>query len=568
MILSHSSRSRLLSLSLVAASLAATHVVLPSSGAGQDAMFRVRPRTQKGVYQPPTILDTSKKLSIPEAPSSAADDRHSASQRSFVEPADSEVIQQSMPPETMPPEAMPPAEKPRRKGRLVPTVVQVANFAAPQNEIYEVPAEAGTVLQPKPVPMISQGHGEVIYQNSMPPGHQSQHYSMDQHVYGNQSACDAMPVDYGCDSGGDWLLGPRIFGACCDVPDCGGCSQGFIPVPDFHNGCWYATADWINWKRRGQDFPVLAANTTAPGNPALFGGQGRSGEDAENGFLVTLGRWADRHKSQAIQARFWALEEQNHGFAAGSTSPISIGIPFTQVPGNTAAFFPTVNTANTNPNEFLNIGFDSSVMGADIVVRQLWNRGLGGRADFIYGYQYFRLEENLNIGYATQTAPGPPIALLRSHDTFDVSNDFHAAKLGFSLRYDESWWAFDGLFTLGFGGVNRKANLIGNSTIQVGANDPVAQGAGSLIQPSNAGRTSDTSFAVSPEVNVGLGYRLNSNMHVRVGYTYLMVTDVLQVHRTIDKTVNLNQPADRPVRSLTSGDYWVQGLNLGLTFNY
>lgn len=558
MIVSHSCRSRLLTLSFLAASLPA----LSLSSLGQDMMIRPRQRSQKGVYQPPTLLDTSKRLSVANSPVDA--------ESPTVESKSNRVSQIPSPP--LPAEQSSPAEKTRRKGRLVPTVVQVANFSPTQDVVEEIPAEVGSVLEPQPVPMISEGHGEVIYQNALPPGHGQPTYSTGHHpAYSIESACDAMPMDYGCDSGGDWLLGPRIFGQCCNVPDCGGCggcSEGFIPVPDFHNGCWYATAEWLNWKRRGQDFPVLAANTSAQGNPALFGGQGRSGEDMDNGFMVSLGRWTDSHKTQAVQARFWALEEQNFGFAANAASPISIGIPFTRLPGNTADFFPTVNTANNNPNEFLNIGYDSSVLGADIVIRQLWNRGLGGRADFVYGYQYFRLEEGLDVSYATQLAPGPPVALLRSNDSFNVTNDFHAAKLGFSLRYDERYWAFDGLFTLGFGGVRREANLIGASTIQNGDNDPVAQLGGSLIQPSNAGKDSDSSFAVSPEVNVGLGYRLNPNMHFRVGYTYLMVTDMLQVYRTIDTSVNLNQPADRPARAFTSGDYWVQGLNLGLTFNY
>lgn len=526
-----------------------------STATAQEMVWRTKSSSDKGVYQPPTLLDTAKRISV--AGTQTADSQ-ADSIPSAQAPFDANRVKENRAAKS----------KQRAKaGGLVPTVVQATYMSIPQDEVDEVapevPAEPGSVLEPQPVPMIENGHGEVIYENS--------YLGPTQMPYHGEVACDAIPMDYGCDSPGDWLLGPRIFGNCCEVPNCGGCgtcSTGFIPLPNFHNGCWYSTFDWLNWERRGQDLPVLAQNTGVNPPVDLFGGQ-RLGQDMDNGFRVMLGRWSDPHRVQAVQARFWALEEQDFGFTANNTSTFAIGIPYLDANLlNADTIFPVIDPANAG--ESLNIAYDSNVLGADITIRHLWNRGLGGRIDVVYGYQYFRLDETLDIALATRRDDAIN-RLLTINDRFDIANNFHGAKLGFNVRYDENAWAFDGMFTLALGGIERKAALTGVGNIQNLDNPlepPAPQPGGLFVQPSNAGNNSSSTFAVSPEVNVGLAYRLNHHMHFRVGYSYLMVTDVLQVHRTIDRSISLDQANPAPSRNFNYGDYWVQGLNLGLTFNY
>jgi hypothetical protein len=546
---------------------------------GQESMHRRQPHSERAVYQPPSILDVRE----------GGDGGQPQPAAVLVEAVPKATLSVGGSPTTNPPTArktrsnagtqsvqgtasQPPvghAVSHASRG-LVPTVVQVAGYTLTQDsDIESVPAESGKILHPSPTPLLESDDSEVIYSDDgsipmsggnfypAPYGEVGETYC--------DSACDAMPFDQGCDSPGDWLLGPTLSGGHCGGAGCGGCGQcsgGFIPVPDFHNRCWFGGAEWLNFTRRGQDFPVLAANVTTPATPiALFGGRGTSGEDAESGFRVRLGRWLDSRQMHSVEARFWALDDESYGFFADQTANFPVGIPFN---GNT--FFQAVNNPG-QANEFLNVDFESKVYGGDLTLRQLMHRGLGGRMDFVYGYQYFRLDEMLIIGLETNNA-GPPASIRRAQDQFDVENDFHAARLGFSLRYDEGPWAFDGLFAMGFGAVRRTADLSFVASNQIPPTDPVADTSGaSLVQASNAGKTDTSTFAVSPEVDLRLSYRLNSNLDFSVGYTYLMVSDVLQVYQTIDTTVDLTG-GTRPVRSFSSGDYWVQGLSLGAAWNY
>ena len=525
------SSSRFLMATLLTASL----TVLPSVVDGQDSMFRIQPRSQRGVYQPPTILDVKAGIQLkPERPQTTGNPSIPAP------PMDADAQQQP-----------------------APVVVQVAHMALPQEDS-SVLAEPGQLMEPPPAHLIEGNQGEVIYEDHIQaPTSLPQYYD---------NSCDAMPYDLGCDSPGDWLLGPTLLGGCCSTPNCGGCggcSNGFIPVPDLRSRCWFGSVEWLSYERRGQDLPVLAERTNVTPNTSLFGGSGRLGEDQESGVQFMLGRWLDPYQTQSLQGRYWGMSDETFGFSADSTVGFPVAIPFTSL-GVGAATFPVISDPS-DILESLDIGFESKLLGGDIVFRHLASRGLGGRVDFFYGYQYLRLDEDLIINATNVRQVIPNVdSTVATLDQFGVRNDFHAAKFGFDLRYDEGPWVFDSRFAFGLGGMKRRAVLAGRTTITEIAN-PVntsTVASGLLVRDSNAGDDSTSSFAISPEVNVGLGYRLNPNMNFRVGYTFLMVTDALQAYRTIDTTVDETIAATRPVRDFTYGDYWVQGLHLGVTFNY
>jgi len=188
----------------------------------------------------------------------------------------------------------------------------------------------------------------------------------------------------------------------------------------------------------------------------------------------------------------------------------------------------------------------------------------------MYGYQFFRLNESLSMRSQAVALLPPPLTTTSISDTFDISNEFHGGNVGLAMHYRELRWSFNGLFKVGIGAINRQAdlNFAGTDNTQ-GGGGPTPTTEGYLINAANAGSGSDSTFAVIPEISLGLGYQLNRYTDFTFGYNYLMVSDVLQVDGAINTTVDItNVPPTAPTRNFSYGDYWMHGVHVGVNFNY
>lgn len=439
-------------------------------------------------------------------------------------------------------------------------VTPVAAIEAPQPAILG-PAQAEEI----PVPQ-----GEEIYFDQDSYGDSGMPY-VEEGYYGevHDTSCDAFPMNGGrpgCGLEGGYWNEPA-----CGLENCGGCDMcatGCIPLPRLCADQWFGSAEWLLWYRRGQSYPVLAATPagTAAGTP-LFGGE-RIGESDESGLRLTVGHWLDNAQCQSITVRLWGLDDEDVNFRATGADGLTVVRPFRNVTATpaTAGEFIAVNPGT---QDFLDIGFSSELYGGDAAFRQLWVRGLGGRIDFLYGYQYLRLDENLTFNSRTA---GPADSTQLITDVFDVENEFHGGQVGLAIHYDERCWSFDALAKLGLGSLQRRGDLSGTTITRIGAAES-SENQGLLVRSTNAGSTGDGTFAVAPEVSVGLGYRLNRCLDVTFGYSFLMITDALQTWQTLDDSlaVNLEDPPVDPAspsRSFSYNDYWVQGIQFGVNYNF
>ena len=95
-----------------------------------------------------------------------------------------------------------------------------------------------------------------------------------------------------------------------------------------------------------------------------------------------------------------------------------------------------------------------------------------------------------------------------------------------------------------------------------------------LLTAGRTGSVDSCIFAVVPEVRVGVGYRLTDCIQVTVGYNLMWWTNVVRAGDQIDLAVNPNQlpPVVGPIAVQAPGirdtTMWVQGLSLGVLFNY
>ena len=153
---------------------------------------------------------------------------------------------------------------------------------------------------------------------------------------------------------------------------------------------------------------------------------------------------------------------------------------------------------------------------------------------------------------------------------FDVENEFHGGQLGLASMCRYGCWSFSSLAKVGFGSLARRANLSGQTTTSVDAVTAVDPN-GLLVRSTNAGDTTDHTFAWVPEIDLTLGYRRFPNYEVTFGYHIVALTESLQVSDVIDPdlAVNLAAPPtgrQAPARAFEHDTYYVHGLHFGIQY--
>jgi hypothetical protein len=131
---------------------------------------------------------------------------------------------------------------------------------------------------------------------------------------------------------------------------------------------------------------------------------------------------------------------------------------------------------------------------------------------------------------------------------------------------------------LALGDLHESVNILGTSALDQPGLPSINVSGGQFAAPSNSGRATRDEFAVMPELELTLGYQLNQNYRVFIGYDLLYLNRVArpgsQVDLIVDTRGNPIDPAftgeatsfPRPLFSDTN--FWVQGLDFGLEVSF
>jgi len=238
----------------------------------------------------------------------------------------------------------------------------------------------------------------------------------------------------------------------------------------------------------------------------------------------------------------------------------------------------------------------------------------GVTVDFLIGPRFLELEETLSVNSATQLGiPGTfqPIlqvnpfgvltqvgatfvpgsttlggvqvfspATIEVRDLFKVTNQFYGGQIGLRTEWRLGGWCsllFSG--KLAIGDMHETIEVSGGS----GFNDPTRVQVGTsvgglLANASNIGKYHHDEFAVMPEFNGSIGVNLTRSLTGYIGYNFLYINQVARPGSQINPVVNTasvpfspNYGTIRP--NTTSGlfaqdDYWLMGVNFGMSFRY
>jgi len=349
---------------------------------------------------------------------------------------------------------------------------------------------------------------------------------------------------------------------------------------------WWASADYMMGWLRERNLPPLV--TTSPagtdradagvigraGTTILFGGQPLESK-LQSGGRLEVGHWFADDFAWAVGGFFLGGEE--HRFSASSDGTPILGRPF--IDTATGQFATALISFPNLFNGSININASSDpLVGAHFNVRERFYADEAIRAEALVGYRFLHYGEAVDIAsdFITNEAPALPGTRLQVNDRFTTSNDFHGGDIGVRVEMFHQALSLELLGKIAVGNLYRRVHIIGDTTVTAPNQAPVTSEGGLLALSSNIGSYGRSDWVAVPELGLTVGYQMRSNLRLKLGYTFLMMTDMARAGDQIDITVNQdllppplpNATPLRPAFGFQRTDLWMQSLNFGIEYRF
>lgn len=388
------------------------------------------------------------------------------------------------------------------------------------------------------------------------------------------SAGCGSPTCLNCEGGCSYFDGPY----CCE---CGIDTRMYRSL--FLARLW-VEAEYLAWASSKTHLPPLlttGAPTTPPdqagvlGRPdtvILFGGTDVHG-DLRSGGRLSGGYWFTPEHRFGVEASFFDVDVgDTKCLASGQDFPV-LARPIvdaqTGLPSSVIVSHPDLELGTAL------VRSDVDFLGAEALLRHLLQARQGYRLDGVAGYRYHRLYDGLFIDGRTGSSEEIE---LRRFDDLESENEFHGGEVGLIGRWWGRRWALQVLGKAALGGTRTVATIDGATAVTYEVDDvptTYTHSGGVLAQDSNIGRYTQSEFSAVGELGFRIEYALTHQLYVTCGYTLIYWPDVCRVTDGIDVTVDpsqippeVNPAATRPGFDLRSADFWAQGLNIGLHYEF
>jgi hypothetical protein len=345
----------------------------------------------------------------------------------------------------------------------------------------------------------------------------------------------------------------------------------------------WLTAESLLWFSEQQNAPALVTTADqgtlpvagANGVTTAFGGPDGIDRGIIPGFRLEAGMFIDSDEKIAAVGRVYGIFQNEASYSASSTGGTpSLGLPFYNLQSQQPdAFLVGYRTGGgiLASEGTVNARSDLQMLGAEGSLHLLLSRSSKHRADMLVGYTYNRLNNSIGVvSQSTDFAPAngiPDVTVFDINDLFETENTFHGAHLGVLSSVTASQISLTTLAKVSFGSMSQTAATRGFTTETFNGSASTSAG-GILTQASNIGSQSRNQFAFIPELGIKLGYQVNDNVNLSVGYTFMFWSTVALAGDQIDTTVDLTQAAARPAPMFEDSTFWMQGIDLGLSIDY
>jgi hypothetical protein len=210
-------------------------------------------------------------------------------------------------------------------------------------------------------------------------------------------------------------------------------------------------------------------------------------------------------------------------------------------------------------------------------------------ADGLVGFRYMRLAEQLGVSELINQLPGsnaltylgptvPPPDALAVQDSFSTSNQFFGPQIGGRLTYEQTWYSVEGFAKVAFGATQQLVNIDGSTTLLTPTGNSTATG-GVLALSSNIGAHNQTVFGILPEFGITVGVNLTQHIQLKLGYSFLMLNQVVRPGLQIDHNVNPSlipgsfsygnfTGATAPTFHFNEEFFYMSNLHIGIEFHF
>jgi hypothetical protein len=353
--------------------------------------------------------------------------------------------------------------------------------------------------------------------------------------------------------------------------------------------------DYLLWWTKGDRLPPLV--TTAPGTApvstagaldqpgtqVLFGAE-TVANNVRSGGRMNLGIWLDADEHFGVGGSLLGLQRLTSHFFASSAGDVILARPFFDVrplndPNNPRQDAEIVAYPNIAAGQ-IKARTSNDFIAAEVYLREALARSCDARLDLIYGYRFANLDEVLTVEDQTVSINpnviSPPFGTtIVGHDSFLTRSSFHGGMFGLWYKSRGHCWTWDIVGKVALGNVHQIAYIQGSNKVTAPGFSPFTTSGSLLTQPTNIGTFRRDRFAAMPELQINLTRHLTENLRLRLGYTVMAFTNVLQVGRQIDQAVNPSQigggslaGAARPQFDFHATRFWLQGINFGIEYSY
>lgn len=350
------------------------------------------------------------------------------------------------------------------------------------------------------------------------------------------------------------------------------------------SGCFdpfWADAEYLYWQIKDSPVPVPLVQT----DTETVLGASNVNTNWRSGGRFSIGYWFDPCEACGLEASYFFLAKNSKTQSVSSSG----------LPGSTDLLLPFFNAVD-NEESNVNISYSggsnafsglarlkisNSTQGAELnVVTSIpfycnWNVGA------LIGFRYWNFDEHLT--FFTDSPYINVDDVFQTTDKFKARNNFYGGQIGLGFQYTYDCFFLDFKGKVALGAVFENAIIDGSFSTNDFTDYTTVQTfeGGYFAQSTNIGNHRKTKFSVLPEVNVDIGYQLQNWMRVKVGYTFLYVSQMLWAGKEIDRNINPTQSAAiaytpdaalvgvaLPKALFKSGSFWAQGVSVGVDFRF
>ncbi|HEV3203309.1 MAG TPA: BBP7 family outer membrane beta-barrel protein [Gemmataceae bacterium] len=365
---------------------------------------------------------------------------------------------------------------------------------------------------------------------------------------------------------------------------------------DFSDRFWFG-AEYLIWRIKHADIPPLVTTGPLsslgiigqPGTEILFGGFGFD-NGGFSGARFTAGMWLDCEKCTGIEASVFFLGERSNNFLFDSAIRQLLARPFISL-NNMQETSELITFPNLSKGE-VRIAAPTRLWGPEVNCLHKLCCGCCYQLDYLIGLRYLQLDEALDITESIRVNSDPNRfppefsafkylagANIFVNDRFATHNSFYGGQIGADLGASHGHWQLQLRGKLGLGWTHEVIDINGGQLIVFPDGRRQGFRGGLLALPTNIGHFTQDRFAVVPEADVNVGYRVSNCLCIYMGYTFLYWSRVVRPGDQIDRVIDTTQIPNfgqstvptgfaRPTVPFKEKDFWAQGLNFGLEFTW